>query len=146
MQLHVQEENLAFLLQQRISGEGKITIPDRVRGLLFQDPESPENRYVWNHDKEDNYLIVSNESLREKQSSALHISPVEESNPRRTTIPAKVRKEFSLKEGDDLYFVSPEAVKDGIPTAFVWTFEQIEEIILGGAVAVESGFPRKPHF
>jgi bifunctional DNA-binding transcriptional regulator/antitoxin component of YhaV-PrlF toxin-antitoxin module len=142
----MQEKNLSFLLQQTITSEGKITVPHEVRKLLFSDPESTENLYIWNYDKKDNYIIISKDSLRETQSSLLLTSPVEENNPRRTTIPAKVRKKFNLEEGDELYFVTPEAVKSGTPAVFVWTFEQIEEIILGGADEGGSGFPRKPHF
>lgn len=142
----MQKNGLLFLLQQTIGSEGKITVPYEVRKLLFSDPESTENLYIWNHDTNDDYIIISKDSLREKQSSTLLTSPVEENNPRRTTIPAKVRKQFNLEKDDELYFVTPEAVKSGTPAVFIWTFEQIEEIILGGTDEGGSEFPRKPHF
>lgn len=145
VQINMQEANLAFLLQQRVGSEGKITVPREVRELLFTDPESTDNLYIWHYDQEDDYIIISNKVFEENQSSPIHSSPAQ-NNPRRTTIPGKVRDEFGLEENDDLYFVTPEAVKSGTPAVFVWTFDQTEEIILGGAEKGESGFPRQPHF
>lgn len=141
----MQEASLAFLIQQQIGSEGKITVPDRVRDLLFENPESGENQYVWNHDKQDGYIIISPDSLREEQSSILLTSPAVKANPKRTVIPKKVRDEFDLKEGDDLYFVTQENLMGGIPAVFVWTFGQIEEKILCGAEESGSEFPRAPN-
>lgn len=145
IQIHVQEKELVFLLQQTIGSEGKITVPFEVRDLLFSDPKNTENLYIWHHDREDDYIIISGEVFEEEQSSPIHSSPAQD-NPSRTTIPARVRNKFNLKEDDNLYFVTPEEVKSGTPAVFVWTFEQIEEKILRGADEGGSGFPRQPHF
>lgn len=140
------KNTLTFLLQQRIGAGSKITVPDEVRELLFENPEWEENQYMWNYDEVDNYIIISNESLREEQSSWEATSKAGKENPCRTKIPSDIMKKFELEEGDDLYFTTPEAVKSGLPSVFVWTFDQTEEIILRGVEKAETEFPRQPHF
>lgn len=139
----MQAANLAFMLHQRIGSEGKITVPIEVRELLFTDPECTDNLYIWNHNKESDCIILSDTTLEEEQSSPVQSSPAQ-NNPRRTTIPRRVRNKFGLEENDDLYFLTPEAVKSGTPAVFVWTFDRAEEIILAGAEKRDSEFIYAP--
>lgn len=136
---------MAFILQETLGSGNKITVPIEVREALFTDPKDTDNIFIWNHDKKQTVGIISNSMLIEPQSE-FKDSSTDLNSHGRTTIPRKIRDILDIKEGDHLYFVTPEVALDGRPTAFVYSFEQMEQLVLSGSEESKIQPNRNPQF
>jgi hypothetical protein len=138
-------DGLKFLYQVEVTSRNYINIPSEVHDF-FKSSYSKKIKYAWHYDEDVESLLIAGIETGESKSDWLQASTHESPNGR-TRVPTKAATQYNISEGDNLYLLTHELMRQTErPSVFVWDLERIEESMFGNNGTSGDPLGRFPSF